>query len=355
MNRRFGFVLGISGLVGLALLGGGAVTSLGAGRVAPNARAVPRAGIVSLDLRTHKERVFPLGDLDALSPEGKRVAEARNQDNKKCLLFVNRLDGSNTHVLVRTAFPTCPAYPRWSPDGRMIAYSLFTKCAVGAPGCHPVQLWVVRISDGAPSLLSNDADIAAWAPSSRRLAFPGELDGGGRSKLTVENRDGTARIAFGSRHEIYSVSWSGDGRRVLYSTHTPYFQNGGTGEIHAVSVATGTDLVVASGVDPAWSRDSRFLSFIRRTGNRTTLFLTDGRRVRTILGRRNHDFVHAWSRRGHRLAFAITNRFGQARVFVYDPGRPRPLRAVTRGRYGPVRSIAWSPDGRRLLFVRTRG
>ena len=69
MNRRFGFVLGFSSLVGLALLGG-AATSLGGGGAAPTARAVPRAGIVSLDLRTHKERVFPLGDLDALRGEG---------------------------------------------------------------------------------------------------------------------------------------------------------------------------------------------------------------------------------------------------------------------------------------------
>jgi Tol biopolymer transport system component len=161
------------------------------------------SGIVSLDLRTHKERLFPLGDLAALSPEGGRLAEARNPDNKECVLRVHHLDRSHDHVLVRTTFPVCPGDPRWSPDGRMIAYSLFTKCAVGAPGCHPVQLWLVGTSGGAPRLLSNDAGTAAWAPASKRLAFPGELDGGGRSRLTVENRDGSARVAFGSRHEIY--------------------------------------------------------------------------------------------------------------------------------------------------------
>jgi Tol biopolymer transport system component len=78
-------------------------------------------------------------------------------------------------------------------------------------------------------------------------------------------------------------------------------------------------------------------------------------KVRVILSRPNLDFVHAWSRTGNRLAFAITNRFGQAKLFVYDPGRPKPLRVVTRGRYGPVPSIVWWPDGWRLLFVRTRG
>src|SRR5262245_12182748 len=320
MNRRFGFVFGISGLVGLALLT--AATSPGAGGDAPT---VPRTGIVSLDLRTHKERVFPLGgDLAALSPEGGRVAGAKNPDNKQCLLYVHRLDGSRRRVLVRTTFPACPGDPRWSPDGQMIAYSLFTKCAVGTPGCHPVQLWLVRMSGGAPTLLNNDAGTVAWAPASKRVAFPGELDGGGLSRLTVENRDGSARVAFGSRHEIYSVSWSGDGRKVLYSTNSPYFQYGGTGEIHAVSVATGKDSVVASGVDPAWSRDGKSLSFIRRTGTRTTLFREDRGKVGTMLSQRKTAFVQAWSRTGHRLAFAITNRFDQAKVFVYEPVRPKP-------------------------------
>jgi hypothetical protein len=40
---------------------------------------------------------------------------------------------------------------------------------------------------------------------------------------------------------------------------------------------------------------------------------------------------------------------------VSDPDRRKPLRAVTRWTYGPVPSIAWSADGRRLLFVCTVG
>jgi Tol biopolymer transport system component len=158
---------------------------------------------------------------------------------------LHRLDGSHDHVLVRTAFPLCPGYPRWSPDGRTIAYSLFTKCNPGVPGCHRVQLWVVRTWGGPPRLLSNDAGTAAWAPSSRRLAFPGELDAAGRSRVTVESLDGSSRAVFGSRVAIYSLSWSADGRRVLYSTNSPWFGERGPGEIHAVAVATGAGAVPA--------------------------------------------------------------------------------------------------------------
>jgi Tol biopolymer transport system component len=340
-------IAGALAMSALLLAGGGGAT--------PTAQALARPGIVSLDLRTHKQRVFPLGDLAALSPEGRRVAFGENPDNKECLLHVCRLDGSHDRVLVRTAFPLCPGDPRWSPDGRTIAYSLFTKCNPGGAGYHPVELWVVRSSGGPPRLLSNDAGTVAWAPKSRRLAFPGELDGAGRSRLTVESLDGASRAAFGSRVEIYSLSWSADGRRVLYSTNSPWFAARGSGEIHAVSAATGAGAVLARGVDPAWSRDGKFLSFVSRKGARTTLFLQRHGTRRVVLSRPNFGFVHAWSPTGHLLAFAATNRYGQGRVFVFDPGRAKPLRAVTRWAYGPVASIVWSRDGRRILFARTTG
>jgi Tol biopolymer transport system component len=331
-----------------------ALTLVVGGGAAPKARAVPRYGLISLDLRTHQERVFPIGDLDALSPEGKRLAEARNQDNKECVLRIHRLDGSHDRVLVRTPFPVCAGNPRWSPDGRTIAYSLFTNCDLTLPTCHPEQLWLVRTSGGLPRLLTNDAGTAAWAPDGERLAFPGELETAGRAQLTVQRADGSGRVAFGGRVYIYSLLWAG-GSRLVYSTNSPHFQDPNPGEIHAVVVGTGRDRVVAAGVDPASSHDGKFLSFIQRKGSRRMLCLLRNGKLRVLLSQRNLEFVHAWSRTGYRLAFAITNRFGQAKVFVYDPGRSKPLRAVTRGQYGPVRSIAWSPDGRRLLFVRTTG
>src|SRR5215218_10583998 len=83
-------------MIGRAAIAGSlavwALLLAGGGGAAPTAQARARPGIVSLDLRTHQQRVFPLGDLAALSPEGRRVAVAENPDNRECLLHVHRLD-----------------------------------------------------------------------------------------------------------------------------------------------------------------------------------------------------------------------------------------------------------------------
>lgn len=123
-----------------------------------------------------------------------------------------------------------------------------------------------------------------------------------------------------------------------------------------MNAATGADAIIARGVDPAWSHDGKLLSFVRRVKGRMTLYLlAHGRRRAALRGGYGFTFAHAWSRRGHRLAFAATNRFGQFRIYLYDAdgsAQPRPLTGL---HYGPVVELVWSPNGRKLLFERTAG
>lgn len=338
-------------------LGVAALVAVSGGWSSTTPAALPRPGIVSLDLRTHAEHLFPLRDLAGLSPEGRRIAFVTSPGNHY-QLRVQRLDGSHDHVLVRMRWPLSMGEPRWSPNGRTIAYLRFDPaCPTGPPGCHgAVQLWLVRPAGGPPKLLSDDADGAAWAPDSQRLAFGAEVDAGaGLARLTVASPDGFGRVAFGQPRSIFSLSWSPDGSTLFYSTNSTGFPQFGDGAIHAVDPATGGDHIIAAGLDPKSSADGKFLSFVHLHGKRVTLLVLHNGKPRVVLSRPNFFFAHAWSRRGHLLAFAATNRFGQDRVFVYDPDRAKPLRAVTRWGYGPVRSIAWSRDGRRILFERVNG
>jgi Tol biopolymer transport system component len=312
-------------------------------------------GIFSLDLRTLTQKRFPLVALGLeLSPDRRRLAYVIRKGNDDLQLRVGRLDGSNDHLLLESPSPSFLGNLSWSPDGRTIAVPWDpTGCGITDASC--IGLWLIRTSGRPPEKLSDDAVDAAWAPDSKRLAFSGEMDGGGQALLTVENVDGSERRKFGSRTPITSLSWSGNGTKLLYSTNewgTPWRGTGAVGDIHVVTPATGLDSVVAMGWTPAWSEDGKLISFARTTQNGMTLFLLRGRRTNAIMIRPKGFFVAAWSPRGRRLAIGATDRYGESRVYVLDADRSTGPRPVTPRAYGGIRSITWSPDGRRLLFVR---
>lgn len=196
--------VGLSALV--ALLALEVVDGSAATRAAPT---VPRAAIVSLDLRTHRQQTYPINDLDALAPDGRRVAFVTRRGNEEFQLRTSALDGSGDRVLFRSPSPGFLAWPRWAPNGSEIAF------------LGPSGLSLVPAGGGTPRTLSDNTDAAAWAPDSQRLAFPGELAPSGSARLTVQNEDGSGRRALGERRPIYSLSWSADGKRLLYSTNAP--------------------------------------------------------------------------------------------------------------------------------------
>ncbi|MGZ4309917.1 MAG: TolB family protein [Gaiellaceae bacterium] len=312
-------------------------------------------GIFSLDLRTHTQKRFQLVALGLeLSPDRRRMAYVIRKGNDDLQLRVRRLDGSSDHLLLESPLPSFLGNLSWSPDGRTIAVPWDpTGCGITDASC--IGLWLIRTSGRPPEKLSDDAVDAVWAPDSKRLAFSGEMDGGGQALLTVENVDGSERRTFGSRTPITSLSWSGNGTRLLYSTNewgTPWRGVGPVGDIHVVTPSIGLDSVIAKGWTPAWSDDGKLISFARTTRNGMTLFLHEGKRTNAIMIRPKGYFVAAWSRHGHRLAIGATDRYGQSRVYVLDADRGTSPRPVTPRAYGGIRSISWSPDGRRLIFVR---
>jgi Tol biopolymer transport system component len=312
-----------------------------------------REGIFSLDLRTHSERRFQLVALGfELSPDRRRMAYIIREGNEDLQLRVRRLDGSMDHLLLESPIPSFLGDPSWSPDGRTIAFRWDPTGGTNASG---TGLWLMRTSGGPPQKLVDNAWDAAWAPDSRRLAFPGQMDNAGQPVLTVENVDGSERQMFGSPTPITSLSWSGDGTKLLYSTNewgTPWPGVGSAGDIHVVTPASGLDSVIAKGWTPVWSDDGKLISFVRTTKKGMTLFLLRGKRTNAIMIRPKGYFVAAWSRHGHRLAIGATDRYGQSRVYLLDADKGTRPRPVTPRAYGGIRSIAWSPDGRRLIFLR---
>jgi Tol biopolymer transport system component len=148
-----------------------------------------------------------------VSPDGKLVV----LETWASELVVRRLD-----VARRVALPISGTYPKWSPDGRWIAYHEFVI---------PGRVGVMRPDGtGRRWLQEDDAVGFTWSPDSKMLALLtlGKTAGG----ISILGADGRERRRLGVEVDAADVRWSPDGRLLAL---------GGLGDVHVVG-ATGRGL-----------------------------------------------------------------------------------------------------------------
>jgi len=260
-----------------------------------------------------------------------RIAFVGTATGHKEVYFVD-YDGAS--VDMKTDLRSITISPRWSPDGRRLAFTTFAR---GTP-----ELAGLRLDDGKLWTISNRPGMNSapcWAPDGDRLAaslsFEGNseiylLDSAGKSprRLTDNRAIDTAptfdpsgsRIAFTSDRsgepQIYvmdadganqhrltfvgkhsdSPDWSPKGDRIAFvSLIDPVFDictiaPDGSG-LRRLTEGTGNC------ENPRWSPDGRQLVFARRTGSERRLYVmnADGGNVRQLTWLRGDQYNPAWS------------------------------------------------------------
>ncbi len=276
------------------------------------------------------------------------------------LWLANPLGGSPRRLTVAR-----PKYgqlqPRWSPDGRRIAYArLHFQSAKSDPDLGELRLVTLGSSasrrlDRAPS---RQVDLSpTWSPDGRRIAFVrvnlkcvDTVNACAFSETWLVNTDGSGRRRLAAT-DIGGAAWSPDGSRVaVVAPPRPPFLWGqlelveaGSGGVQELPAAVG-----GSGAD--WSPDGSSLAYSQPDG-RIAVIRLDGSipAVLTSPPVRVGDLSATWSPDGRRLAF---RRVGGASEELYvvnaDEGR--------RGGSPSVRGLAKSwrghPTGRGLLSQR---
>ena len=188
-----------------------------------------------------------------IAPDGTRIAFTRvavdtATDNYRTSLWIIAADGSGSATPRALTSGPLDTQPRWSPDGRSIA---FVRGTEGKPG----QLFVLSMEGGEAvqlTRLAGGAGALAWSPDSRSIAFTSSTN-------PALDADSTKRKP---KHE--------PGRVVT----RPVFRQNGEGfldfehpdQVWVVTAAGGTPRQLTTGRfeagAPRWSRDGKWIFFV---------------------------------------------------------------------------------------------
>jgi dipeptidyl aminopeptidase/acylaminoacyl peptidase len=153
-----------------------------------------------------------------LSPDGSRVAYVVNRvdaeaNRYRSAIWVAAADGSDEPRRL-TSGERSDGSPRWSPDGRWLA---FVSNRDGDEEKAVDELYVLPAAGGEPRRLTDgkeDVEAIAWSPDSRRIAFARRV-----RDEAYEEEDERRRPPRRFRRISYkldSVGWTGDRRKHVF-------------------------------------------------------------------------------------------------------------------------------------------
>ncbi|MDB5670027.1 MAG: family peptidase [Alphaproteobacteria bacterium] len=216
------------------------------------------------------------------SPDGRRLAYISTAEAGQAQLFVRWMDGGESVRI--TNLPDAPDSLAWSPDGRQIAYAMFVpgeELSLGRPAAKP--------------------EGASWAPPLEihsAVTYRSDEEGylkPGFSHIFLVSSDGGAprQLSFGSVHDNGPLSWTADGRSILFSSNrgADWERDPQESEVYRLDVASGqltaltdrrgpdTDPIVSADGQIAWlGFDDKNLGYqnvmlyvMDRAGNRRIL------------------------------------------------------------------------------------
>lgn len=199
--------------------------------------------------------VSPDGEWVVFASSGPGSSPERNQSSTN--LYKIRTNGTGLQQLTDTT--GSESWPRWSPDGNQIAYTLNS-----GPGGSP-QVWKIRADGGNPILLSADADgfEPEWSPDGIRIYFTSHREAG-PEVYYLPSAGGSAENITQDTSADYRAVPSPDGKWVAY-THGDEFV-----DVLLWNTSSGETVIAASTPrqdEPvAWSLDGRYLAIESRGG-----------------------------------------------------------------------------------------
>ena len=296
----------------------------------------------------------------AWSPDGKEIVcstdfaldpAARTREGR--LVVLNVATGARREL----ATDHDAVQPQWSPHGWRIVYwskdrnSQRDLWSVPAPG-----------QGGAPKRLTNDAELdwnPVWSPDGKYIYFLSQRKGAPSLwRIPVEEVSGQVlgppEAVFGPLAQIWQMSFSHDGRRLLYVERQAREHLYAAAFDPAKQTVSGPTVPLVAGSKPAFqpavSPDGQWLAYILLNGGQDDIYLakTDGTMSSRVTDDPHRERLPRWSPDGKRLIF-YSNATGNYEIWTINPDGSDRTQLSFSAQKGVVYP-SWSPDGKWISF-----
>jgi dipeptidyl aminopeptidase/acylaminoacyl peptidase len=287
-----------------------------------------------------------------ISPDGSAVAFVvgtvdQKQNRRYNAIWMAPSDGSREPSLLTTSVQSSTS-PRWSPDGRAIAFLSARPVPSETAGeSQKNQIWVLPLGGGEPrrlTSLQNGVSSFSWSPDGTRFAC---LSPTGPSDKTKSPSD--VRHYKHANYKFNDTGWFDDRRSHVW----------------VVDIASGSAKQITSGedwndTDPQWSPDGKKIAFVSdRTGKEfdegrnKDIWVVDasGGPLVKISQSEEPDSSPRWSPDGQTIAFlSAPQRRAHPKIWLASSqGGAVPRLAVEDLDLIPS-ALRWAERGRALYF-----
>ena len=241
----------------------------------------------------------------------------------------------------------------FSPDGRSLAY---TVTMYDRPGSPYSQVWIMDVAAGKSTRVGDEKDSGSsprWSPDGKHIAFTGKR--ADKSGLMTARKDG-GDVSFLAKMESSnsplpgqgeSFCWSPDSRSIAFVSATPGPET---------QAAAGDPMVITRYLyKPTASEGLSHFNDNRRL-HLFAIALAD-KQIRQLTKGNYDEHSVDWSPDGSELLFVSNHEPNSDEFFNYDvfalkvaDGSERRITATESSEYAPH----WSPDGKLISFLGTR-